>query len=169
MDFAGCGPSVQYMHVQSSTVHVLNSEGASSRVRVLTDMAEFDTGERFSFDEDSECEEDSTLDSKSTGLSSEEDYESICSQNKSLGEKIHEISDLDDDSANECDNDHLMYVDDSEDSKLELATDTWSESTLNSCDLAVLEPQASMDPLVCKDSVITETESCLLLLQYSLR
>ena len=127
-------------------------------------MAEFDAWEMFSPDENSEYEEDI-----STGLSSEEEYESICSQDDSSLSKS-ETSDFDDEPADDCQ--YLTSVDGGGDAELELASDTSSESksTPSSCDLAVpLRPQASMDPLLCKNSVITETESCLLLLQYYLR
>lgn len=147
----------------SPDVHV------GSVVHVLTgcDMAEFDAWEMFSPDENSEYEED-----VSTGLSSEEEYESIYSQDDSSLSKS-ETSDFDDEPA-DVDDDDCQYLTSvgGGDSELELASDTSSEleSTPSSCDLAVpLRPQASMDPLLCKNSVITETESCLLLLQYYLR
>ena len=127
-------------------------------------MAEFDAWEMFSPDENSEYEEDI-----STGLSSEEEYESICSQDDSSLSKS-ETSDFDDVDDDDCQ--YLTSVDGGGDAELELASDTSSESESppSSCDLAVpLRPQASMDPLLCKNSVITETESCLLLLQYYLR
>ena len=129
-------------------------------------MAEFDAWEMFSPDENSEYEEDI-----STGLSSEE-YETIYSQDDSSLSKS-ETSDFDDEpDIDDDDCQYLMSVDGGGDAELELASDTSSESesTLSSCDLAVpLRPQVSMDPLLCKNSVINETESCLLLLQYYLR
>ena len=99
-------------------------------------------------------------------LSSEEDSqsESVDSLSESsylTGNSDDHISPYESDDGSSSSDDDYVYVDEG----WELESDIRSESTQSSSD----EAQAHIDPVICENAVITATESCLLVLQYSLR